>query len=349
MRNSEEVVLITGASGGVGRAAARAFARDGARVGLLARGRDGLEAARREVERLGGRGLVLQADVADWRQVEDAAKRLEEAFGPIDVWVNNAMVTVMSPVKETREEEFKRATEVTYLGVVYGTLAALRRMLPRDRGTIVQVSSALAFRSIPLQAAYCAAKHAVVGFTESLRSELIHDRSRVHVTMVHLPGLNTPQFTWSKSRVSRHPQPIPPFYQPEVAADAIAWAARHRRRELSVGHRTLMAIWGNRLAPGYLDRRLAESAYSRQQTSELIPPDRQNNLWEPLPGDPGAHGPFDDRARKRSLELWLAKHRGAAAAGAAAALLLPRLLRSAASARSRRACPRRNTRAAGRP
>ena len=241
------VVVITRASAGVGRAAVRAFARNGADIGLLARGIHGLAAAEREVEAEGRRALAVPTDVADAGDVEQAAARIERELGPIDVWVNNAMVSVFSPVSELTPEEVRRVTEVTYLGVVYGTMAALKRMLPRDHGSIVQVGSALAYRGIPLQAAYCGAKHAVQGFTESLRCELLHDRSRVHVSMVHLPAMNTPQFDWVRSRLPRRPQPVPPIYQPEVAAEAIIWAAAHRRREISVGAPTVAAIWGNKL------------------------------------------------------------------------------------------------------
>jgi NAD(P)-dependent dehydrogenase (short-subunit alcohol dehydrogenase family) len=302
---NREVVVVTGASAGVGRAVARLFAAEGARLVLIARGLDGLEGARREVEALGGEALVLQADVADAARMEQAAALAEERFGPIDVWVNNAMVSVFSPVHQMTSDEYRRVTEVTYLGIVHGTLAALRRMRPRDRGVIVQVGSALAYRAIPLQSAYCAAKHAVQGFTESLRTELLHDASGVRVTMVHLPALNTPQFDWVKSRLPGRAQPVPPIFQPEVAARAIAWAARHERRELSVGWPTVKAVYGNKLAPGYADRRLAETGYEAQQTDEPADPDRPNNLWEPLPGDHGAHGRFDARARGHSLQLWL--------------------------------------------
>src|SRR5437868_325515 len=241
----KQIVVITGASAGVGRATVRAFARRGADIGLLARGIDGLEAARREVEAAGGRAIVVPTDVAHADQVDAAADRVERELGPIDVWVNNAMVSVFSPVRELTADDIHRVTEVTYLGVVYGTLAALKRMLPRDRGAIIQAGSALAYRGIPLQAAYCGAKHAIQGFTESLRCELLHDESRVHVTMVQLPAMNTPQFDWVKSRLPREPQPVPPIYAPEVAADAILWAAEHQRRELSVGGPTVAAIWGD--------------------------------------------------------------------------------------------------------
>src|SRR5436305_5827964 len=235
MKEKPEVVVVTGASAGVGRATVRAFAQRGALLGLIARGSDGLEAARVEVEQLGGSALVFPVDVADAEKMEEAAARVEEEFGPIDIWVNNAMVSVFSPVKEMTAEEFHRVTEVTYLGVVYGTLVALKRMLPRDRGSIVQVGSALAYRGIPLQAAYCGAKHAIQGFTESLRCELLHDKSNVCVTMVQLPAMNTPQFDWVKSRLPHRAQPVPPLYAPEIAADAIVWASSHRRREMSVG------------------------------------------------------------------------------------------------------------------
>lgn len=298
-----ETVVITGASAGLGRAIAREFGKHGANVGLIARGVDGLDAARREIEDAGGRALVLPLDVADSKAVEQAAARVEEQFGPIDIWINNAMVSVFSPVKEMLPEEYQRVTEVTYLGVVYGTLAALKRMLPRDRGMIVQVGSALAYRSIPLQSAYCAAKHAIAGFTDSLRCELIHDKSNVHITMVHMPALNTPQFGWVKSRLEHKAQPVPPIFQPEVGARAIYWAAHHRRRELYVGMSTVEAIVGNKVAPGMLDRYLARTGFDSQQTSQPEDPNRPDNLWESLPGDHGAHGRFDARARDKSWEL----------------------------------------------
>ena len=301
-------VVITGASAGVGRATVRAFARRGADIGLLARGVDGLEGARREVEAEGGRALVLPTDVADARQVEAAAERVERELGPIDVWVNNAMVSVFSPVKEMEPDEFRRVTEVTYLGVVYGTLAALKRMLPRDHGTIIQVGSALAYRGIPLQSAYCGAKHAIQGFTESLRCELLHDGSNVHVTMVQLPAMNTPQFDWVKSRLPRRPQPVPPIYEPEIAAEAIVWATGARRREMSVGLPTVEAIWGDKIASGLLDRYLARTGYDSQQTDEPAYPTRANNLWEPLPGDHGAHGRFAARSATFSPQTWLNEH-----------------------------------------
>jgi NAD(P)-dependent dehydrogenase (short-subunit alcohol dehydrogenase family) len=318
-----EVVVITGASAGVGRATAREFARRGARIGLIARGREGLEATAREVEEEGGWALVVPADVANPQQVEAAAAAVEKKFGPIDVWVNNAMTSVFSTVEETTPEEFKRVTEVTYLGYVHGTLAALRRMRPRDEGVIVQVGSALAYRGIPFQSAYCAAKHAIQGFCESLRTELLHEGSRVRLTMVQMPALNTPQFGWVKSRLPRKAQPVPPIFQPEVAARAIVWAAHHKRRELWVGWPTVKAILGNRLAPGLADRYLARNGYESQQYDGLDDPHRAHNLWEPVPGDHGAHGAFDDRAKDRSLQLWAATHRGwVTLAGAGLASLL---------------------------
>src|SRR5437588_1481487 len=271
-----EVVVITGASAGLGRATARAFAREGAHIGLLARGRDGLEGARRDVERLGGRALVLPTDVADADQVERAAEAIEREFGPIDIWVNNAMASVFSPVKEMEPKEYQRVTEVTYLGVVYGTLAALKRMLPRDRGTIVQVGSALAYRSIPLQSASCAAKHAIAGFTDSLGCELIHDRRKIHLTMVR--ALNKPQFGWVKSRLKHKAKPVPPIFQPEVGARAIYWAAHHERRELYVGWPTVEAIVANKVAPGALDHYLGRTGFRSQQTSEPEDPHRPDNL-----------------------------------------------------------------------
>ena len=302
------VIVVTGASAGVGRATVRAFARRGADVALVARGMDGLEGARREVEGYGGRALVLPTDVADAAAVESAAERTERELGPIDVWVNNAMVSVFSPVKELQTAEIRRVTDVTYLGVAYGTLAALKRMLPRDRGSIVQVGSALAYRGIPLQAAYCGAKHAIQGFTESLRCELLHDGSHVRVAMVQLPAMNTPQFDWVKSRLPRQPQPVPPIYEPDLAAEGIVWAASHGRREISVGAPTVTAIWGNKFASGLLDRYLAWSGYDSQQTDAPADPDRPHNLWAPLAGDHGAHGRFGRRAAERSPQTWLNEH-----------------------------------------
>jgi NAD(P)-dependent dehydrogenase (short-subunit alcohol dehydrogenase family) len=305
------VVVVTGASAGVGRATAVAFARQGASVGLLARGPDGLEGARRDVEAAGGRALAIAADVADAARVDEAAAAVEDAFGPIDVWVNNAMATVFAPVAAISPEEFRRATEVTYLGVVWGTMAALRRMRPRDRGVIVQVGTSLAYRGIPLQAPYCGAKHAVQGFTESLRCELLHDGSNVRLTMVQLPALNTPQFDLGRNHMPRRPQPVPPIYQPELAAEAIVRAAREPRREPYVGGSTVVAIVGAAVAPALGDRYLARTGYDAQQTEEPVAPGRPDNLFEPVPGDHGAHGRFDSRARRRSLQFAATRHRRA--------------------------------------
>jgi NAD(P)-dependent dehydrogenase (short-subunit alcohol dehydrogenase family) len=304
------VVVITGASAGVGRATAQAFARRGAHIGLLARGGEGLEAARRDVEASGGSALVIPTDVAVSEEVESAAQAVEEAFGPIDVWINNAMVTIVSPFKEVTPEEFRRVTEVTYLGTVYGTMAALKRMLPRDHGIIVQVGSALAYRAIPLQSPYCGAKHAVRGFTDALRSELLHDSSQVRLTTVHLPALNTPQFEWCKTRMPRHPQPVPPVFQPEVAAEAIVWAAQNHPREVSVGFPTVKAIWANKIMPAFLDRYLAWKGYAAQQMNEPVNPSRADNLWSAVQRDAGSHGRFDNQARPQSWQFLARVHAG---------------------------------------
>lgn len=308
-KQDSEVIVITGASAGVGRATAVAFAKERAKIGLLARGEERLEETRREIESAGGKALALPTDVADPDQVEAAAAAVERTFGPIDIWVNNAMASVLSPAKEMTADEIKRVTEVTYLGTVYGTLAALQRMLPRDRGVIIQVGSALAYRSIPLQSAYCGAKHAIKGFTDSIRSELIHDKSRVRITMVQLPGLNTPQFSWIKTRMPNHPQPVPPIFQPELAAEAIVWASRHPRRELIVGWPAAKAILGNKFIPGLLDRHLAKKGYRGQQTDLPVEPNRPDNLWEPAPGNHGAHGIFDAVAKPFSVHFWLNRQR----------------------------------------
>jgi len=310
-----EVVVITGASAGVGRAVAREFGRRRAKVGLIARGREGLEAAKSEIEAFGGQAIVLPLDVADHDAVERAASEVERAFGPIDIWVNNAMLSVFSPIMDMAPDEYRRVTDVTYLGTVWGTLAALRRMKPRDRGAIVQVGSALAYRGIPLQSAYCAAKHAMQGFHDSLRSELIHDGSNVRVVMVHLPAMNTPQFRWVKSRLPRKGQPVPPIFQPEVAAEAIVWAAYSGRREVNVGGPTSAAVIGNNFVPGAGDWYLAEHGYDAQMTDEPEVPGRPDNLWAPLPGDAGAHGVFDDQAKPVSVAFEINKRRGWLAAG----------------------------------
>ncbi len=317
------VAVVTGGSAGVGRAAARAFADRGYDVAVLARGEERLEAARLDLEARGVRALALAADVADPDAVERAAARAEEELGPIAVWVNNAMATVYARTWDVDPHEYARTTAVTYLGAVHGTLAALRRMRPREHGTIVQVGSALAYRGIPLQAPYCAAKHALKGFTESLRTELLHDRSRVHVTMVHLPALNTPQFEWGRTKLPRHPQPVPPIYEPEVAAAAIVYAAEHRRRELLVAGPTVQTVWGERLAPGILDHYLARTGVDAQQTEEPVAPDRPDNLDAPVPGDWAARGTFGDRASDRSALLWASINRDriAFAAGLALATL----------------------------
>jgi NAD(P)-dependent dehydrogenase (short-subunit alcohol dehydrogenase family) len=313
------VVVITGGSAGTGRAAARAFARKGAHVALLARGEERLRAACRDVEGAGVRALGIPTDVADAEAVEAAATRVEETLGPIDVWVNSAMTSVFSPVRQLDAEEVRRVAEVTYLGSVHGILAALRRMQPRDAGTIVQVGSALAYRGIPLQASYCGSKFAIRGFVDSLRCELRHDHSGVRITTVHLPAMNTPQFGWVRSRLPRHPQPVPPIYQPEVAARAIVWAADHPRREVWVGYPTVGTILANHLVPGLLDRYLARTNFEAQQTDQPVTPDRPDNLCAPVPGAQGAHGIFDEKAKGSSVQLELALHRRLVAAAAVSA------------------------------
>ena len=320
-----EVVVVTGASGGLGRAIAHSFARRGARVGLLARGREGLEEAAREVRELGGDALVLPTEVAEHDQVEAAAKAVEEHFGAIDVWVNDAMSTVFARFLDVEPEEFKRATEVTYLGTVYGTMVALKRMTARDRGKIVQVGSALSYRAIPLQAAYCGAKFGIRGITDSIRTELLHDRSNVQITMVQLPGMNTPQFSWCRSKLPLHPMPVPPIYQPEIAAEAVYWAAHHRRRELWVGYSTVQAILGTTIAPSFADWYLGKKGISGQQMQDVpVEGERLGNLLQPVPHDAATHGIFDAQAKTRSPQTWAATHRRqlAGAAGLAAAALV---------------------------
>jgi short-subunit dehydrogenase len=328
MREEPPVVVITGASAGVGRATARAFAARGARIGLVARNAEALEAARKEVEARGGEAVVAIADVADADAVERAAQAIENAFGHIDVWVNNAMTSVLGPIREISSEEFRRVTEVTYLGMVNGTLAALRRMLPRDEGVIIQIGSTLAYRGIPLQAPYCAAKHAVQGFHDSLRSELLHDGSNVHVTMVNLPAVNTPQFRWIRSHMPRKARPFGTIFEPEVAAQAIVWASKHPRRELNVGWGTTQAIIANAFAPGLLDRYLGRVGFDAQQGPEPEEPGRADNLYGPLRGDAGAHGVFSEQAKTTSPQLVANTHRGAIGAAIAviAAVGLARLL-----------------------
>ncbi|GAB3675792.1 SDR family oxidoreductase [Angustibacter aerolatus] len=323
MSHEQQVVVVTGASAGVGRAVAVAFASRGAKVALLARGETGLRGAAADVEAAGGQALVVPTDVSDADAVEAAAARVEAELGEIDVWVNAAFSSVFAPVHEVTADEYRRVTEVSYLGFVHGTLAALRRMKARDRGTVVQIGSSLAYRGVPLQSAYCAAKHAIQGFTESLRVELLHEGSNVHVTMVQLPALNTPQFSWVLSRLPKQAQPVPPIYQPEVAARAVVFAADHpRRREYWVGGSTVGTLLGNAVAPGLLDRYLARTGYDAQQTPDDAPSDAPSNLWEPADGpdgrDFGTHGLFDDRAADRSPQVWASQHHGVLGAVAAA-------------------------------
>ncbi len=324
--SGRQVVVITGASAGVGRALARAYGRRGAAIGLIARGRQGLEGAKRDVEHAGGRALVVQADVADAAALDAAAERVERELGPIDLWINDAMTSVFAPVKELTADEVRRVTEVTYLGAVHGAMAALRHMLPRDRGTILMVGSALAFRGIPLQAAYCGAKHAMQGFTQSLRTELLHDGSNVNVVMAQLPAVNTPQFGWVRNKMPNRAQPVPPIFQPELVAEGIMYLADHPgRQSMEIGYPTVKAVWGNRLAPRFADRVLARSGYSSQQTDEPEDPDRPDNLFEPVDdqhGDHGAHGSFDARARDSSWQLWINTHRPLILGGALGAVAL---------------------------
>ena len=317
--NQREVAVITGASGGVGRAVAHAFARRGAAVALLARGHQGLEAARAECESLGGRAIAIPTDVADPDQVEAAASRAEQELGPIDIWVNDAMATVFGEFSEISADEYRRATEVTYLGTVYGTMSALRRMLARDRGTVVQVGSALAYRAIPLQAVYCGAKFGIRGFTDTVRTELMHRRSRVWITMVQLPGVNTPQFNWCRTKLPLHPMPVPPIFQPEVPAETIHFAAHHRRREVFCGGSSVTVILGNKLAPWLADRYLAKTGYSSQQMAgRPVEKDRPNNLFEPVEDQAATHGIFDAQAKPQSSQVWATEHRRLVAAAGAA-------------------------------
>lgn len=321
--NPRRIVAVTGASAGIGRACARAFARRGDDVAVLARGEEGLDGAREEVEAAGGRCLPVSVDVADADAVAAAVDRIERDLGPVDVWVNDAFTSVFAPFTQMSAEEFRRVTEVTYLGYVYATMAVLPRMLERDRGAIVHVGSALSYRGIPLQSAYCGAKHAIQGFHESVRCELLHDRSNVHVTMVQMPAVNTPQFDWVLSRLPRKAQPVPPIYQPEVAAKAVVYAADHpRRREYWVGGTTATTLALNAIAPGLLDRYLARTGYRSQQTDQPRSPDSPVNLWQAVDSsdgrDYGAHGRFDGRSTARSLQLWASQHHGTLAAAATA-------------------------------
>jgi NAD(P)-dependent dehydrogenase (short-subunit alcohol dehydrogenase family) len=308
-----QTVVVTGASAGIGRATARLFGERGANVGLIARGEAGLDGAARDVEEAGGKALAVSADMADYEQVTAAARDIEQHFGPIDVWINVAFTSVFAPFAEITAAEFRRVTEVSYLGFVHGTMAALSLMRPRGRGTIVQVGSALGERSIPLQSAYCGAKHAINGFTSSLRCELLHDKAGVHVTVVQMPAVNTPQFSWVRSKLSRHPQPVPPIYQPEVAARGVVFAADHpRRRQYWVGGTTAATIAANRLAPALLDRYLARTGYRSQQTAQPAKPGRPDNLLQPADGttghDRGSHGVFDSTSHDRSPQLWVSQH-----------------------------------------
>lgn len=321
-----QVIVITGASAGVGRATALAFAASGRKLALLARGRRGLESACAEVEARGARALAIAVDVANEHEVEAAAEQVERELGAIDVWVNNAMATIFGPVSSLTGAEVKRATEVTYLGGVYGTMSALKRMRARNRGTIVQVGSALAYRAIPLQAPYCAAKHALRGFTDAVRCELMHEKSAVHITTVHLSAFNTPQFDWALNRVGKRPMPVPPIFQPELAAEAVVWAAQHRRREVFVGWPAVKAVLANKLMPQVLDRMLANKGYTGQITDEPVPARSCANLLDPCDTDPGAHGRFDRGARQRSLQWWFTRHRPFIALGAAMLALLAGVL-----------------------
>ncbi len=310
------VVAITGASGGVGRATAREFARKGYKVALIARGKEGLEGARKDVEALGGTALTIATDLSEYDQVEAAAERIENEFGPISIWVNNAMLGIFSPVKEMKPDEYKRVTEVTYLGQVYGTMVAYQRMRRRNSGSIIMVGSALSHRGIPLRSAYCAAEHAIRGFFDSFRTELLHDQSNVNLSMVHLPAINSTQFNWVKSRLPRKVRPLGKIYQPEVAGRAIYYAAHHDRRTVYVGSASAQAIVGNSFFPGLLDYILAKTGYSGQQTEEAEDPNRPDNFQEPVHKDRGAHGSFDDIAVDRSLELEATMDRGITALAA---------------------------------
>jgi NAD(P)-dependent dehydrogenase (short-subunit alcohol dehydrogenase family) len=329
-----QTVVINGGSAGIGRATARLFGRRGDRVGVIARGTDGLAAAAEEITAGGGTALPISADMASYAELDAAADRIERELGPIDVWINVGFSSIFAPFAEIGPEEFRRVTEVSYLGFVHGTMVALSRMRPRDHGTIVQVGSALAERSIPLQSAYCGAKHAIVGFTSSLRCELLHEGSHVHVTIVQMPAVNTPQFSWVRSRLPRQPQPVPPIYQPELAARGVAYAADHpRRRMYWVGGTTAATLIANRIAPAVLDRYLAKTGYDSQQTDQRAGQHRPDNLWQPADGPPGddygARGDFSDRAHDRSVQLWMSQHAGPVTAGVAGVALVAGILGAA--------------------
>ncbi|MGN6059185.1 MAG: SDR family oxidoreductase [Sphingomicrobium sp.] len=326
-----ETVVVTGGTAGIGRATAREFARHGCNVAVFARGKDGLDATRRDIEDLGGRALAIPTDVADWKAVEAAADQVERELGPIDIWVNNAFAGIFSRFMDVTPDEYERVTQVTYFGQVNGTRTALKRMLPRDRGAIVLVGSALAYRGIPLQSAYCGAKHAIQGFLDSVRCELLHDKSNVTITMVQMPGVNTPQFDWIRAKLPGQPRPVGKVYQPEVAARAIYAAAHDGRKEMLVGLPTVEAVWGNKVASSMLDEYLAATGFKSQQRPERVRPDRKDNLFEPVSGDHGAHGSFDAEAVDSSAELWITEHKrqlGLAALGAAAAAGLGFMLAS---------------------
>jgi NADP-dependent 3-hydroxy acid dehydrogenase YdfG len=330
------VVAVTGASAGVGRAIVRAFAADGADVGLVARNAEALQVASREVAAQGGRAVVCVADVAEPQQVAAAAATIERSLGPIDVWVNNAMATVVAPVSRLTPDEVRRVTEVSYLGAVYGTMAALERMRSRNRGIIIQIGSALAYRAIPLQAPYCGAKFALRGFTDALRSELIHEGSNVRLTMLQLPAVNTPQFDWCRTRMPRAPRPVAPVFQPELIARAVVWASYRGRREVIIGWPALKAIWGNKLLPALADWYLARNGYDAQSAELPVTPARPDNLWDTVPGDAGARGRFGDEARSASVQHWLDRHRAGVGFAFLGALGVLALRRRNGSARLRR-------------
>ena len=343
MSSQPQVVVVTGASAGIGRATACLFGARGAKVGLIARGRAGLDGATHEIQQAGGQALAIEVDMADFDQVNAAATQFEGALGPIDVWVNVAFTSVFAPFTQIEPDDFRRVTEVSYLGFVYGTRVALDRMKPRDHGTIVQVGSALSYRSIPLQSAYCGAKHAINGFTESVRTELLHDKSNVHITIVQMPAVNTPQFSWVLSRLPNHPQPVPPIYQPEVAARGVVFAADHpNRKQFSVGGTTAATITAQKFAAPLLDRYLARTGYTWQQTDKPVDPDRLSNLWQPVDGpsgaDFGSHGVFDSQAHSKSVQMWVSQHvriAGAAAVSVGSLAAMARLFRRSPASGSR--------------